>query len=110
MILQEHQILLSKLNHYGIHGISNDWFKFYMSNCNHYVSLNGYESGLTGMNCGGTQRSFLGPLLLLLYINDLNKPQNFIKFTTLLMTLVYYVSGIQSKNEQTSQCRLKASS
>ena len=81
-----------------------------MSNCNHYVSLNGYESGLTGMNCGGTQRSFLGPVLLLLYINDLNKPQNFIKFTTLLMTLVYYVSGIQSKNEQTSQCRLKASS
>ena len=86
MILQEHQILLSKLNHYGIHGISNDWFKFYMSNCNHYVSLNGYESGLTGMNCGGTQRSFLGPLLLLLYINDLNKPQvhDFANDTSLL--------------------------
>ena len=32
----DHQILLAKLNHYGIHGVSNDWFKSYLSNCNHY--------------------------------------------------------------------------
>ena len=36
----EHQILLAKLNHYGIRGVSDDWFKSYLSNCNQYVSMN----------------------------------------------------------------------
>ena len=35
----DHQILLAKLNHYGIRGVSNDWFKSYLSNCNQYVSI-----------------------------------------------------------------------
>ena len=45
----DHQILLAKLNHYGIHGVSNDWFKSYLSNCNQYVCINGYESGLAAI-------------------------------------------------------------
>ena len=48
----DHQILLAKLNHYGICGVSNDWFKSYLSNCNQYVSINGYEAGLAALNCG----------------------------------------------------------
>ena len=40
------QILLAKLYHYGIRGISNDWFKFYLSNHNQYVSINGFDSGV----------------------------------------------------------------
>ena len=36
----DHQILLVKLNHYGICGVSNDWFKFYLSNRSQYVSIN----------------------------------------------------------------------
>ena len=46
----DHQILLAKLNHYGIRGVSNDWFKSYLSNCNQYVSINGFDSGLTTIN------------------------------------------------------------
>ena len=46
----DHQILLAKLNHYGICGISNDWFKSYLSNRSQYVSINGYESGLAAIN------------------------------------------------------------
>ena len=53
----DHQILLAKLNHYGIHGVSNDWFKSYLSNHNQYVSINGYESGLAAINCGVPQGS-----------------------------------------------------
>ena len=54
----DHQILLAKLNHYGIRGVSNDWFKSYLPNRNHYVSINGYESGLAALNCGVPQGSF----------------------------------------------------
>ena len=48
----DHQILLAKLNHYEIPGVSNDWFQSYLSNHNQYVSINGYESGLAALNSG----------------------------------------------------------
>ena len=75
----DHQILLVNLNHYGIRGVSNYWFKSYLSNRNQYVSINGYESGLAAINCGVPQGSVLGPLLFLLYINDLNQAIKFCK-------------------------------
>ena len=65
-----HQILLAKLNHCGIRGVSNDWFKSYLSNSNQYVSINGYESGLASINFGVPQESFLGSLPFLLYMDD----------------------------------------
>ena len=55
----DHQILLAELNHYGIHGILNDWFKSYLSNCSQYVSINRYESSLAVINCGVPQGSVL---------------------------------------------------
>ena len=71
---EDRQILLAKLNHYGIRGVSNDWFK-----SNQYVSINGYESDLAAINCGVSHGSVLGPLLFLLYINDLNQAIKFCK-------------------------------
>ena len=75
----DHQILLAKLNHYRMRGVSNDWFKSYLSNHSQYVSINGSKSGLAAINCGVPQGSVLGPLLFLLYINDLNQAIKFCK-------------------------------
>ena len=75
----DNQILLAKLNHYGICQVSNDWFKSYLSNRHQYVSINGYESVLAGINCGVPQGSVLRPLQFLLYINDLNRAIKFWK-------------------------------
>ena len=55
----DHQIMLAKLNHYGIRGVSNDWFKSYLSNCNQFISINGYDYGLAAINYGVSQGSVL---------------------------------------------------
>ena len=75
----DHQILLAKLSHYGIRGVSNDWVKSYLSNRSQYVSINGYDSSLAAINCDVPQGSVLGPLLFLLYINELNQAIKFCK-------------------------------
>ena len=94
----DYQILLPKLNRYGICEVSNDCFKFYLSNCSKYVSLNGYDSGLAAINCIVPQTSVLGLLLFLLDINDLNQAKKLAKFTIVLMILIYYVWVTLSKN------------
>ena len=68
---------VAKLNHYRICGVSHDWFKSYLSNCSQYVSINGYNSALATINCGVPQGYVLGPLLFLLYTNNLNQAVKF---------------------------------
>ena len=87
-----YSILLSKLNHYGVRGKAYDWFQSYLPNREQFVSIIGHKSDSLSITCGVPQRSILGPLLLLLYFNDLPRtPRNCLVFTYLLMTLIYIV-------------------
>ena len=67
----DHQILLQKLRVYGLAGKEINWFKSYLDNRKQCCKVNGHMSKLKNINFGVPQGSCLGPLLFLIYINDL---------------------------------------
>ena len=87
-----HKILLKKLEIYGFRGITNDWFSTYLSGRKQYVSVSGVDSNYRDIKHGVPQGSVLGPILFLIYINDLanatiySRSFNFADDTAILYT------------------------
>ena len=102
----DHNILLYKLEHYGFRGIVLEWFKNYLSNRKQYVSYNSCNSELKDIVCGVPQGSILGPLLFILYVNDITNTSDVLEFilfaddTTILYSHPNIENQINRINEE----------
>ena len=100
--------MLKKLEHYGIRGILLQWFKSYLMDRKQYVYFNGESSDLKPITCGVPQGSVLGPLIFLIYINDLPNISNKLKFFLFADdTNIYFESDNLFKLEMVINTELK---
>ena len=77
----DHETLLFKLKHYGIRGTAYNWFKSYLTNRTQYVQYKDKCSQKLKITTGVPQGSILGPLLFIVYVNDIAKITNKFHFT-----------------------------
>ena len=77
-----HDILLDKLNYYGVKNTANDWFRSYLSNRKQFVNFDSHNSDMMPLSTGVPQGSILGPLLFLIAMNDIHEASD--KFHSVL--------------------------
>ena len=104
----DHSILLSKLNHYGIRGIVNDWFSSCLFKCTQTTEINSFIFDKEIAASGVLLRSVLGPLLFVIFINDI--PNSSQKLNLVLFagdTNVLYADKHPKSLEETVNKELK---
>ena len=80
-----HDVLMSKLQHNGMRYVMQSWFKSYLSNRKQYVAVKNSSSSMLNITLDVLQGSLLGPVLFLLCLNDMHKSLNHCALFILLM-------------------------
>ena len=75
-----HKLLVDKLSFYEVRGIANTWLDNYLMNRKQYVVVDNQASSMQFIKCGVPQGSVLGPVLFLLFINDICIVSNLLNF------------------------------
>ena len=88
-----HDILLDKLRHIGFRGNSYNWFNSYLSNRRQYVTIDDYSSDYNDITIGVPQGSTLGPLLFIIYINDMTNCLTKLKTIHFADDTTLFISG-----------------
>ena len=89
----DHSIMLKKMEHYGIRGITLEWFKSYLNQRVQYVIYKTTNFKSLNIPCGVPQGSVLGPLLLILYSNDIPNSLKYFKLILFADDTTVYISG-----------------
>ena len=88
-----HEILLTKLLHYGVSSIDTNWIRSYLFDRKHLVIWNKQSSSVNTLNIGVPQGSILGPLLFLIYINDIVNTSDRLSFVLFADDTTVYSTG-----------------
>ena len=104
----DHSILLYKLSNLGIRGIAYTWLNNYLTNRTQYVTIEQEKSATLSIKTGVPQGSILGPLLFLIYVNDIHastssKILSFADDTTIIVQSTNQNSLIQKANDTLSE-------
>ena len=83
----DHRILLNKLYAYDIHGNVHDWFRSYLTDRSQFVIYDRVRSDTKQMKCGVPQGLILGPILFIIYMNDIMNVSNILY--TILMRMIH---------------------